>query len=157
MSAVRERASKAQEVPMLCQDLMKTEVETFRGHDTVLDVARRMRDVNIGFVPICDPDGHPEGTLTDRDIALRVCCGDRRASETRADEVMTREAITCRETDEIERAEQLMARYHKSRMMVVDEDGRLVGVISLSDIVDEEDDERAAETCRLVGDREVHA
>jgi CBS domain-containing protein len=136
---------------------MKSEVETFRAHDTVLDIARRMRDVNIGFVPICDADGHPVGTLTDRDIALRVCCGDRRASETRAEEVMSRESITCRETDGIERAEELMARHHKGRMMVVDEDGRLVGVISLSDIVDEEDDERAAETCRLVSEREVHA
>ena len=49
-----------------------------------------------------------------------------------------------------------MARYHKSRMMVVDEHGHLVGVISLSDIVEEEDDRRAAETMRHVAEREVH-
>jgi CBS domain-containing protein len=141
---------------MLCQDVMKSEIETFRESDPVHAIARRMREVNIGFVPICDSDGHPVGALTDRDIALRVCGEDLRASETRAGEVMTREIITCRETDLIEAAEQLMARYRKSRMMIVDEDGRLVGVISLSDIVEEEDDRRAAETMRQVSERELH-
>ena len=141
---------------MQCQDLMKSEVESFRETDPVLAIARRMREVNIGFVPICDHDGHPVGALTDRDLALRVCGEDRRASETRAAAVMTREIITCRDTDPIEAAEQLMARYRKSRMMIVDEDGRLVGVISLSDIVEEEDDRRAAETMRQVSERELH-
>lgn len=142
---------------MLCQDLMKTEIETFREQDTVLEIARRMREVNIGFVPICAPDGRPLGTVTDRDLALRVCGEDRRASETRAADVMTREAITCREDDPITLAEERMARHHKSRIMVVSEEGHLVGVISLSDIVDEEDDARAAETLRMIADREIHA
>jgi CBS domain-containing protein len=141
---------------MRCQDLMKTEVETFREHDPVVMIARCMRDVNIGFVPICDREGHPVGVLTDRDLALRVCAEDRRAGETRASAIMTREIITCRDTDPIEAAEELMARYHKSRMLVVDEDGRLAGVISLSDVVEEEDDRRAAETMRHVSERELH-
>ena len=50
-----------------------------------------------------------------------------------------------------------MARYRKSRMMIVDEEGRLVGVISLSDVVEEEDNRRAAETMRHVSEREFHA
>jgi CBS domain-containing protein len=142
---------------MLCLDLMKTEIETFREGDSVQDVARRMREVNIGFAPVCGADGRPLGTLTDRDIALRVCAEDRRASATRAGEVMTREAITCHESDAIEEAEHLMARHRKSRIMVVDDEGRLVGVISLSDVVDEEDDDRAAETMRIISEREVRA
>jgi Mg/Co/Ni transporter MgtE len=47
--------------------------------------------------------------------------------------------------------------HHKARIMIVDEDGRLQGVISLSDVVDEEEDARAAETMRRVSEREVHA
>lgn len=142
---------------MKCQDLMKTEVETFRENDLVLDVARRMRDVNIGFAPICDAAGHPRGTITDRDIAVRCCAEDLRPSETRAGQIMTREIVTCRETDGLEWAEELMARYHKSRMMVVDDEGRLTGIISLSDVVEEEDDGRAAETMRHVAEREVRS
>jgi len=141
---------------VLCLDLMKSVVETFREGDAVSEIARRMRDLNIGFAPICDREGHPIGVLTDRDLAVRVCAEDRRASETRAGAVMTREIITCRDTDPIEAAEDLMARHRKSRMLVVDEDGRLAGVISLSDVVDEEDDRRAAETVRHVSERELH-
>jgi CBS domain-containing protein len=142
---------------LLCQDLMKTEIETFREGDTVQDVARRMREVNIGFAPVCAADGRPVGTLTDRDIALRVCAEDRRASTTHVGDVMTRETITCQETDSMDEAERQMAHHRKSRLMVVDGEGRLVGVISLSDVVDEEDDDRAAETMRTIADREVRA
>jgi CBS domain-containing protein len=143
---------------MLCEQLMKCEVETFREHDRVDAIARRMREVNIGFAPICDSDGRPVGTLTDRDIALRVCAEDRRASETLAGDVMTREVIACRETDDVERAEEAMASHRKSRIMVLNEHGRLTGVISLSDVVEEEDDDfRAADTVRHVVDRETHA
>ncbi len=142
---------------MRCSELMKCEVETFRPGDPVVRIARRMREVNIGFVPICDPDGHPVGTITDRDLALRVCAEDRRASEVRAEEVMTREIVTCREADDLGCAETLMARNHKSRIMIVDEDGRLQGIISLSDVVEQEEDARAAATMREIADREVRA
>jgi len=142
---------------MRCEDLMKTEIETCRPADTIQRIAQRMREVNIGFMPVCDASGRPVGTLTDRDLALRVCADDRSASATRAEEVMTRETVTCREEDDLEEAERLMARHHKARIMVADDEGRLVGVISLSDVLDEEDDGRAAETARLVAEREIHA
>jgi CBS domain-containing protein len=139
---------------VLCQDLMKSEVECFRTLDSVQEIARRMRDVNVGFVPICDADGRPLGTLTDRDIAIRVCAEGRAAAGVRAGEVMTRETVTCRGSDDVERAEKLMAEHHKSRIMVVNDEGRLVGVISLSDVA-EQDGHRAVETLRRVAEREV--
>jgi CBS domain-containing protein len=71
---------------------------------------------------------------------------------------MTREVIACRETDDVARAEEAMARHRKSRIMVLSEHGRLTGVISLSDVVEEEDDDlRAVDTVRHVVDRETHA
>jgi CBS domain-containing protein len=139
---------------VLCQDLMKSEVECFRTLDSVQEIARRMRDVNVGFVPICDADGRPLGTLTDRDIAIRVCAEGRAAAGVRAGEVMTRETVTCREADDVERAERLMAEHHKSRIMVVNDEGRVVGVISLSDVA-EQDEGRAVETLRRVAEREA--
>jgi CBS domain-containing protein len=141
---------------VLCQTLMKSEVECFRTLDSVQEIARRMRDVNVGFVPICDADGRPLGTLTDRDIAIRVCAEGRAAAGVRAGEVMTRETVTCRESDDVERAEKLMAEHHKSRVMVVNDEGRLVGVISLSDVA-EQDERRAVETLRRVAEREARA
>jgi CBS domain-containing protein len=139
---------------MLCQDLMTSEVECFRTSDTVQEIARRMRDVNVGFVPICDADGRPLGTLTDRDIAIRVCAEGRLSNEVRARDVMTHETVTCRTRDDVEVAERLMAEHHKSRIMVVSDDGRLVGVISLSDVA-EQDERHAVETLRRVAEREA--
>ena len=142
---------------MRCGDLMTSEVEVFGEMDTVLHVARRMRELNVGFAPVCDREGRPVGTLTDRDIALRVCAEDLSARETLARDVMTRGAIVCRESDALDVAEARMREHHKSRIMVVADDGRLVGVISLSDIAEAEDDAHAAATLRGIAGRETHS
>jgi CBS domain-containing protein len=142
---------------MRCGDLMTSEVEVFGELDTVQHIARRMRELDIGFAPICDRDGRPVGTLTDRDIALRVCAEDFAASVTRVREVMTRAAVTCRDTDPLSMAEARMREQHKSRIMVVAHDGRLVGVISLSDVVQAEDDAHAAAVVRGIADRAAGA
>lgn len=139
---------------MRCEDLMTSEVECFRTSDSVREIARCMRDVNVGFVPICGPDGRPLGTITDRDLAVRICADDRKASDVRAGEVMTHETVTCLTSDDVAEAERLMAAHHKSRIMVVNEAGHLVGVISLSDIA-ERDERHAVETLRRVADREA--
>ncbi len=140
---------------MLCKEIMKSEVECYRTTDSVMEIARRMREVNIGFVPICDKDGHPLGTLTDRDIAVRVAAEDKKASRVHAGEVMTHETVTCREGDDVERAEELMAEHHKSRIMVVDDHDHLVGVISVSDLIADESDAKAVATVRRIAEREA--
>jgi CBS domain-containing protein len=142
---------------MRCGDLMTSEVEVFGEADTVLHVARRMRELDIGFAPVCDREGRPVGTLTDRDIALRVCAEDLPARATLARDVMTRGAVVCREVDGLDVAEARMREHHKSRIMVVADDGRLVGVISLSDIAEAEDDAHAAATLRGIAGRETHS
>jgi CBS domain-containing protein len=93
-----------------------------------------MRDENIGFLPVCDDKSKVLGTITDRDIAIRVCADDRACSKTQIADVMTREVIACRPGDDIGRAQQLMSKHHKSRILCTDDSGKLVGVISLSDI-----------------------
>ena len=139
---------------MRCGDLMTSEVEVFREADTVQHVARRMRDFSFGFAPVCDRDGRPIGTLTDRDIALRLCADDLPARSTAVRDVMTRGAVTCLESDALEVAEQRMREHGKSRVMIVANDGRLVGVISLADIAKAEDDAHAAATLRALAARE---
>ncbi len=139
---------------MRCGDLMTSEVEVFSEADTVQHVARRMRELDVGFAPVCDRDGRPIGTLTDRDIALRVCAEDLSAASTSARDVMTHGAVTCLETEGLDVAEARMRQHHKNRIMVVAKDGRLVGVISLSDIAEAEDDAHAAATLRGIAGRE---
>ena len=139
---------------MRCEEIMKRNVESLSPRNTIEDAALRMRDQNVGFLPVCDPSKKVLGTLTDRDIVVR-CIAARAPMSTLVETVMTREVVACRPQDDILRAEQLMAQHAKSRIMCIDEGGRLVGVISLSDIAQIEDGARALETLRQISEREV--
>lgn len=138
---------------MLCQDIMRRPVECARRGDTVQAVARRMRDQNIGFLPICDDRNHAIGVVTDRDLAIRLCADGASPVETRIEEVMTSEIVHCRPRDELAAAEKLMASRHKSRILVTSTDGEPLGVISLSDVAARSTD--AAQVLREVAAREV--
>ena len=141
---------------MKCEELMKKDVLLVEEGDTIQEAACRMRDANVGFLPVCDHDGKAIGTLTDRDIAIRVDADGRAASSCRVGEVMTRAVIACLPDDDLTRAEQLMSEHKKSRLLVTGADGVLEGVLSISDIVQFEGGRRAAATLRQVMSRETH-
>jgi CBS domain-containing protein len=122
--------------------------------DTAADCAKLMKERNIGFVPICNAAGEPVGAITDRDLAIRVLA-ERRSPDTKLGNVMTRDVVCCRIGDDLSAAEQLMRDHHKSRMMVCEQSGKLAGVISLSDVVEFEEDETATKTFRDVAARET--
>lgn len=118
---------------MQCAELMKQDVECISPDATVEDAAKLMRRRNVGFLPVCDEDGNVVGALTDRDLALRVLADEKPAS-TLVRAVMTREVIAVRAREPIETAQQMMGMRRKSRIMCLDAKGKLVGVISLSDL-----------------------
>ncbi|HYS08314.1 MAG TPA: CBS domain-containing protein [Myxococcales bacterium] len=139
---------------MRCEEIMKRDVQCVQPTDPVQAAARRMRDANIGFLPVCDSSRKVLGAITDRDIALRIVA-DGRPPTTAIGDVMTREVVACAPGDDVRRAEELMGKQHKSRMIVADEEWRLVGVISLSDIAQVEDASRASQTMKQVTEREA--
>jgi CBS domain-containing protein len=141
---------------MRCEEIMKKDVECMSPQDTVQAAARRMRDENVGFLPVCDRSQKVLGVVTDRDLAMRILAEGKPPS-TRVEEVMSREAIACRPDDDLRKAEELMVKNHVSRMLCDDTEGHLVGVISLSDIAQREESGRAAKTMRGVTERETRA
>jgi CBS domain-containing protein len=141
---------------MRCDEIMKRDLACVSPHDTVQKAAKRMRDENVGFLPVCDADKKILGTITDRDLAIRVLA-DARAATTAVNDVLTREVVACRPEDDLRKAEELMSKHQKSRMMCVDGSGRLVGVISLSDIARRDSGRRASQTLRNVSEREARA
>jgi CBS domain-containing protein len=141
---------------MRCEEIMKRDVECLSPGQTVQEAARQMRKENISFLPVCDEVKNVLGTITDRDIAIRLVADGRDAS-TSIDDIMTREVVACRPQESVQVAERLMAENQKSRIMCTDDDGRLVGVISLSDLAKYERGEQASDTLRKVSSREARA
>jgi CBS domain-containing protein len=140
---------------MRCEEIMKRDVKTLSPNDTVQRAAVLMRESNTGFLPVCDRDKKVIGTLTDRDIAIRIVAENLPISSS-ITTAMTHDIISCRPEDDLHEAERLMVENRKSRLILVDEADKLAGVISLSDIVQlEEEGDRATDTLRGVSSREA--
>jgi CBS domain-containing protein len=138
---------------MRCEELMKKDVQYVSPDDGCEVAARKMRDRNIGFLPVCE-NKKVVGVITDRDIVVRLVADDLSPS-TKVSDVMTREIISVRPQEDLRSAERLMGRHQKSRIVCIDERGLLAGVISLSDIAQAEADTQAAKTMREVTEREA--
>ena len=118
---------------MLCRDVMRKNVFVCHATDTVAGCARIMRDSNVGFLPVVDGQGLVNGVVTDRDLAVRVLA-ETLSMGMPVSTIMTRDVRVCRAADPLRTAERRMAEVKRSRLVVVDDEGRCVGVISLSDI-----------------------
>lgn len=118
---------------MRCRDLMKSDVFFCRINDPVYRAAELMAVEEVGFVPILDSMRRLVGTVTDRDIAVRVVA-KRLDYLTPVERVMSSPVFACKALDPLSKAEEQMMRHHKSRIPVIDDFGECVGIISLSDI-----------------------
>jgi CBS domain-containing protein len=100
---------------------------------TVADVAALMQARHVGAV-VLTQGGQPMGIVTDRDLALRVV-GAMLPGDTPVARVMSRELITARADDGLDEAFMTMRRAGVRRLPIVDGDGRMVGLVSLDDLL----------------------
>jgi CBS domain-containing protein len=98
--------------------------------------AKMMRDENVGLAPIVEGD-KLIGTLTDRDIAIRVVAEGKDPTSTIVREVASRQVVTIDPEQDLDEALRLMAQHQVRRLPVVEEDGRLVGVVAQADVARE--------------------
>jgi CBS domain-containing protein len=139
---------------MRCEDLMTAEVGMVEPGQDVRAAARLMRDLNVGFVPVCERSGTAVGVLTDRDIALRVVA-EGLPPETKVEEVMSEELVSCHPRADIKEAERLMRSHRVNRILVVDDDARLVGIISITDLAQYEDERKVGQMIGEISGREA--
>src|SRR5688572_10438997 len=92
-----------------CHEIMKDEVAHVHVDASVADIAARMRDEGVGFLPICDEQDRVVGVITDRDIVIRVVAKNLPPEKTPVTDVMTREVIACRPIDSLKSATDSMA------------------------------------------------
>lgn len=119
---------------MQVEELMNREVSTCRRDHTLDCTARIMWEQDCGIVPIVDDLRRVVGVITDRDVCMAAYTQGRPIQEIPAWSVMSRHLQTCHANDSIEQAEQIMREHRVRRLPVTDAGGRLLGVLSLSDI-----------------------
>lgn len=98
------------------------------------EVARAMRDEDVGEIPVVDLDRHPVGVITDRDIVVRTLAAGRNPLEVRVQDCMTAPPVVIQEDASVEDCANLMERQKIRRVPVVDAKGALCGIVSLADL-----------------------
>ena len=126
------------------RELMTSNPETVETSATVLDAARIMRDHDVGIVPIVDGD-RLVGTVTDRDIAIRVVAEGKDPQSTTVETVASRELVTIDPQQDLDEALRLMAQHQVRRLPVVEEDGKLVGIVAQADVATHASDTQTGE------------
>ena len=139
---------------MRINEIMSRDVEVARPEDTIQDVARKMRDVDTGVIPVCDGD-RVQGMVTDRDIVLRAV-SEARSFETPVSEVMTSDVEYCYEDDDIAEAADKMAELQVRRLVVLDQNKRLVGIVSLGDIAQQGKDKTTGQALEEISEPNRH-
>jgi CBS domain-containing protein len=112
---------------------MTPTVERLPKEASVQEVAQKMKAIDVGIIPVYDGD-RLVGMVTDRDLALRVVAEGRHAVQTQAHDVMTPEVIYCFEDQTVDEAAQVMEQHQIRRLIVLNRNKRLVGIVSLGDL-----------------------
>lgn len=103
--------------------------------ETVCAASQRMLANHVDTVVVVDEAGHPDGVVTERDIVIRCVARESAPTDTALSEVMSSRARTVREGMPVEFALREMADAEVRRLVVVDENGRAIGVLSLDDVM----------------------
>ncbi len=134
---------------MQISDAMHKDANWVAADVPVSDIAKVMHDNDIGAVPIGRND-RLVGMVTDRDIALRVVGQGRDASKTKAEDIMTPHVVYCTSDQAVEDAIHLMDQRKIRRLPVLDENKRMVGMLSLGDVAHAVSRELTGELTRAV-------
>jgi CBS domain-containing protein len=118
------------------QELMSTNPVAIDADQSVADAAKMLRDEDVGLAPIIEGD-KLIGTVTDRDIAIRVVAEGKDPASTKVRQIASTDLVTVDLEQDLDEALRLMARHQVRRLPVVDESARLVGVFAQADVARE--------------------
>ena len=135
------------------RDIMTADVEHIDENATALDAAQKMKELDVGALPICGTDERLKGMITDRDIVVGVLAAGKDPASTRAIEVGEGDSqtVTIGADDSLEEALETMKRYQVRRLPVIDGD-RMVGIIAQADIAQAGDDAATGDTVQAISE-----
>ncbi len=118
---------------MKLNEIMTRDVEIVHPDDSLQIAALKMRNRNIGFLPVFDGN-RLVGVLSDRDISVRALARGLNSNNLVTGDMVSSPVIYCYEDQDVEEAAQLMQENQIRRLVVLDRDKRLAGVVSLGDL-----------------------
>jgi CBS domain-containing protein len=125
-----------------CRDIMTRDVTTCNRDTPVIDIARMMRDEDVGALPVLGANGKLEGIVTDRDLIIKGLTSDKSEADTRAEDCMTTDLFTANQNERLVDVIREMGDHQVRRVPVVDGRDRLVGIISMADIATQTNKDR---------------
>jgi len=126
---------------MLVKDIMTVNVEVISPGDTLEQAARRMEELDVGPLPVCEGK-RVVGMLTDRDITVRATAAGCDPKTTLVSDTMSQDVIGCYEDQDLREAARLMTEKQVRRLLVMNRSGELVGIVSLGDLATDVGDPR---------------
>jgi len=120
---------------MIVAELMTQQARSCLPTESLTAAARIMWESDCGAVPIVDQSGLLVGVITDRDLCMAAYLRGQRLDECLIGDVMSRSPVVCRPSDGVEKAETAMREHQVRRLPVVDENGRLSGILSMNDLL----------------------
>jgi CBS domain-containing protein len=121
------------------RDIMSSNPECIGENETLVDAARKLKQLDIGALPICGQDNRLKGMLTDRDIVVKVLAEGRDPQACKAGELAQGKPVTIGADDSVEEALRTMTEYKVRRLPVIDGHD-LIGMVSQADIATNVDD-----------------
>jgi CBS domain-containing protein len=132
MLTAKEETIMAKVENRTLREIMTKDLATVTLKDNVYEVACKMRDWNVGMIPVVDEKDDVIGVITDRDIVIRGLA-EKREGSAAVETVMTRDIILGRPDMTVDEAAKIMAQHQIRRLPVVD-NGKLVGIVALGDM-----------------------
>jgi CBS domain-containing protein len=136
---------------MKLKEIMTSEVEVIHPNDTLQTAASKMHDRDIGFLPVCDGD-RLIGVLTDRDLITRALAEVTESKAMLGRDLVTSPAIYCFDDQNVDEAAKLMHDNQIRRLVILNRDKRMVGVISLGDLAMNIDDKKSGDVLQSVSE-----
>jgi CBS domain-containing protein len=133
------------------KDVMTRGVEVIAPDSTLIQAAEKMRRFNIGPVPVCDGD-RLVGLVTDRDLVVRGIAMGHDPHTSKVSSVMTEDVEVIHLEANLDEAADMMKDRQIRRLLVVDDHGNLVGVVSLGDLAREAGARLAARTLERISE-----
>jgi CBS domain-containing protein len=136
---------------MQAKELMTHPVECISPDMRLQDAARVMKTLDVGFLPVCEND-RLIGTITDRDMVLRVIAEGRVKEDLKARDIMSPAAFWCYEDQTASEVGDYMSKKEIRRVLILDRNKRLAGVVSIGDLAKGGEQDKAGEAIGIIAE-----